>query len=143
MPYPLHHLWSPLTGSWAFLPLGPPDAPLDVQIEPGPSPGILIISWLPVTIDAIGTSNGVRVTGYAIYADGQKVRPGAPYAGSSLCQAQRCQPLVLGICVVDVLMTQRAWALEAGGGIHWDPSHPAMGSPLARRISDIRQQFLC
>lgn len=55
---------------------GPPDAPLDVQIEPGPSPGILIISWLPVTIDAAGTSNGVRVTGYAICADGQKVWPG-------------------------------------------------------------------
>lgn len=32
-----------------------------------------MISWLPVTIDAAGTSNGVRVTGYAIYADGQKV----------------------------------------------------------------------
>lgn len=52
---------------------GLPDAPLDVQAEPGPSPGILMISWLPVTIDAAGTSNGVRVTGYAIYADGQKV----------------------------------------------------------------------
>lgn len=63
---------------WLLCPFppGPPDAPLDVQIEPGPSPGILIISWLPVTIDAAGTSNGVRVTGYAIYADGQKVRPG-------------------------------------------------------------------
>lgn len=34
-----------------------------------------MISWLPVTIDAAGTSNGVRVTGYAIYADGQKVWP--------------------------------------------------------------------
>lgn len=52
---------------------GLPDAPLDVQAEPGPSPGILMITWLPVTIDAAGTSNGVRVTGYAIYADGQKV----------------------------------------------------------------------
>lgn len=56
-------------------PAGLPDAPLDVQVEPGPSPGILMISWLPVTIDAAGTSNGVRVTGYAIYADGQKVWP--------------------------------------------------------------------
>jgi len=65
-------------------PLGPPDAPLDVQVEPGPSPGILIISWLPVTIDAAGTSNGVRVTGYAVYADGQKVQPGGAhlYPGS-------------------------------------------------------------
>uniref|UniRef100_A0A8C0GNW4 Peripheral-type benzodiazepine receptor-associated protein 1 n=1 Tax=Chelonoidis abingdonii TaxID=106734 RepID=A0A8C0GNW4_CHEAB len=52
---------------------GTPDAPLDVQAEPGPSAGILVISWLPVTIDAEGSSNGVRVTGYAVYADGQKV----------------------------------------------------------------------
>lgn len=54
-------------------PPGPPDAPLDVQLEQGPSPGIAQISWLPVTIDATGTSNGVRVTGYTIYADKKKV----------------------------------------------------------------------
>ncbi|OXB71366.1 UNVERIFIED_CONTAM: hypothetical protein H355_011743 [Colinus virginianus] len=60
------HFSTPLAGT--------PDAPLDVQIEVGPSPGILVISWLPVTIDAEGSSNGVRVTGYAVYADGQKVR---------------------------------------------------------------------
>lgn len=53
---------------------GPPDAPLDVQLEHGPSPGIALISWLPVTIDAAGTSNGVRVTGYTIYADKKKAR---------------------------------------------------------------------
>uniref|UniRef100_A0A8D2KT34 Peripheral-type benzodiazepine receptor-associated protein 1 n=1 Tax=Varanus komodoensis TaxID=61221 RepID=A0A8D2KT34_VARKO len=52
---------------------GSPDAPLDVRVEPGPMPGILVISWLPVTIDAEGSSNGLRVTGYAVYADGQKV----------------------------------------------------------------------
>lgn len=52
---------------------GPPDAPLDVQLEQGPSPGIALISWLPVTIDAAGTSNGVRVTGYSIYVDRKKV----------------------------------------------------------------------
>lgn len=57
-----------------FSPAGPPDAPLDVQLEHGPSPGIALISWLPVTIDAAGTSNGVRVTGYTIYADKKKVR---------------------------------------------------------------------
>lgn len=53
---------------------GPPDPPLDVQLEHGPSPGIALISWLPVTIDAAGTSNGVRVTGYTIYADKKKAR---------------------------------------------------------------------
>ncbi|KAM4844213.1 peripheral-type benzodiazepine receptor-associated protein 1 [Thomomys bottae] len=79
------------------LPAGPPDAPLDVQIEPGPSPGILIISWLPVTIDAAGTSNGVRVTGYAIYADGQKVMEVAsPTAGSVLVELSQLQ--LLQVC---------------------------------------------
>lgn len=57
-----------------LIPSGPPDAPLDVQLEHGPSPGIALISWLPVTIDAAGTSNGVRVTGYTIYADKKKAR---------------------------------------------------------------------
>uniref|UniRef100_A0A8C4WI51 Peripheral-type benzodiazepine receptor-associated protein 1 n=1 Tax=Gopherus evgoodei TaxID=1825980 RepID=A0A8C4WI51_9SAUR len=67
---------------------GTPDAPLDVQAEPGPSAGILVISWLPVTIDAEGSSNGVRVTGYAVYADGQKViymQSQAGYWGTEGC----------------------------------------------------------
>ncbi|XP_077708655.1 peripheral-type benzodiazepine receptor-associated protein 1 isoform X5 [Canis aureus] len=82
------------TLQFTTLPAGPPDAPLDVQIEPGPSPGILIISWLPVTIDAAGTSNGVRVTGYAIYADGQKIMEVAsPTAGSVLVELSQLQQL--------------------------------------------------
>uniref|UniRef100_A0A8C5NBW0 RIMS-binding protein 2-like n=1 Tax=Gouania willdenowi TaxID=441366 RepID=A0A8C5NBW0_GOUWI len=64
---------------------GTPDAPLDVQLERGPSPGIALVSWLPVTIDAAGTSNGVRVTGYTIYADKKKVlEVSSPTAGSVL-----------------------------------------------------------
>ncbi|XP_014736989.1 PREDICTED: peripheral-type benzodiazepine receptor-associated protein 1 isoform X3 [Sturnus vulgaris] len=71
---------------------GTPDAPLDVQVEAGPSPGILVISWLPVTIDAEGSSNGVRVTGYAVYADGQKViEVTSPTAGSVLVDLSQLQ----------------------------------------------------
>ncbi|XP_045038385.2 peripheral-type benzodiazepine receptor-associated protein 1 isoform X4 [Desmodus rotundus] len=85
------------TLQFTTLAAGPPDAPLDVQIEPGPSPGILIISWLPVTIDAAGTSNGVRVTGYAIYADGQKIMEVAsPTAGSVLVELSQLQ--LLQVC---------------------------------------------
>ncbi|KAG9485725.1 hypothetical protein GDO78_008684, partial [Eleutherodactylus coqui] len=73
---------------------GPPDAPLDVQVELGPKPGVLLITWLPVTIDAAGTSNGVRVTGYAVYADGQKVlEVTSPTAGSVLVGASHLQLL--------------------------------------------------
>ncbi|XP_058139892.1 peripheral-type benzodiazepine receptor-associated protein 1 isoform X2 [Dasypus novemcinctus] len=85
------------TVQFSTLPAGPPDAPLDVQVEPGPSPGILIISWLPVTIDAAGSSNGVRVTGYAIYADGQKIMEVAsPTAGSVLVELSQLQ--LLRVC---------------------------------------------
>ncbi|XP_030648809.1 peripheral-type benzodiazepine receptor-associated protein 1 [Chanos chanos] len=73
---------------------GPPDAPLDVQLEQGPSPGIAVISWLPVTIDAAGTSNGVPVTGYTIYADKKKVlEVASPTAGSALIGPSQIETL--------------------------------------------------
>ncbi|XP_063587934.1 microtubule-associated protein futsch-like isoform X3 [Penaeus indicus] len=56
------------------LPKGLPDPPVDVQVEPGPQDGSLLVTWLPVTINSTGgTSNGAPVTGYAVYADGKKV----------------------------------------------------------------------
>ncbi|KAG8122841.1 hypothetical protein E2320_018320 [Naja naja] len=72
------------------------DAPLDVRVDPGPTSGILVISWLPVTIDAEGSSNGVRVTGYAVYGDGQKVMEvTSPTAGSVLIEISQLQILQL------------------------------------------------
>ncbi|XP_056097155.1 peripheral-type benzodiazepine receptor-associated protein 1 isoform X5 [Rhinichthys klamathensis goyatoka] len=80
--------------SFTTLTAGPPDAPLDVQLEQGPSPGVAQISWLPVTIDAAGTSNGVRVTGYTIYADKKKVlEVSSPTAGSVLIGPSQIQTL--------------------------------------------------
>ncbi|KAI9559005.1 hypothetical protein GHT06_015794 [Daphnia sinensis] len=56
------------------LPKGVPDPPVDVQVELGPQDGTLLVTWLPVTINSqSGKSNGVPVTGYAVYADGRKV----------------------------------------------------------------------
>uniref|UniRef100_UPI0037E805C0 peripheral-type benzodiazepine receptor-associated protein 1-like n=1 Tax=Semicossyphus pulcher TaxID=241346 RepID=UPI0037E805C0 len=82
------------TINFTTLMAGPPDAPLDVQLEHGPSPGIALISWLPVTIDAAGTSNGVRVTGYTIYADRRKVlEVSSPTAGSALLGPSQIQSL--------------------------------------------------
>ncbi|TKS83618.1 Peripheral-type benzodiazepine receptor-associated protein 1 [Collichthys lucidus] len=91
------------TITFTTLMAGPPDAPLDVQLEHGPSPGIALISWLPVTIDAAGTSNGVRVTGYTIYADKKKARSlafckmvlevSSPTAGSALLGPSQIQSL--------------------------------------------------
>uniref|UniRef100_A0A8C4WHP2 Peripheral-type benzodiazepine receptor-associated protein 1 n=1 Tax=Gopherus evgoodei TaxID=1825980 RepID=A0A8C4WHP2_9SAUR len=73
---------------------GPPDAPLDVQVQPDPSAGILVISWLPVTIDAAGSSNGVRVTGYAVYVNGQRVTEvTSPTAGSAIVELSQLEML--------------------------------------------------
>nr|XP_020754207.1 LOW QUALITY PROTEIN: RIMS-binding protein 3A-like [Odocoileus virginianus texanus] len=66
---------------------GPPHPPLDVLVERHASPGLLVVSWLPVTIDPAGSSNGVPVTGYAVYADGLKVAEVAEAtAGSTLLE---------------------------------------------------------
>ena len=54
-------------------PKGLPEPPLDLQVTKGPQEGTLTVSWLPVTINPSGTSNGAPVLGYNIYADGQKV----------------------------------------------------------------------
>ncbi|XP_076369320.1 RIMS-binding protein 2-like isoform X4 [Tachypleus tridentatus] len=55
------------------LPKGLPDPPVDVQIEAGPQDGTLLVTWLPVTINPNGTSNGAPVTGYAVFAGGKKI----------------------------------------------------------------------
>ncbi|XP_007538458.1 RIMS-binding protein 3A-like [Erinaceus europaeus] len=71
---------------------GPPDPPLDVLVEHHTSPGLLVVSWLPVTIDSAGSSNGVRVTGYAVYADGLKVAEVSDAtAGSTLLEVSQLQ----------------------------------------------------
>ncbi|XP_037679397.1 RIMS-binding protein 3A-like [Choloepus didactylus] len=78
--------WDPTSSTLTFAtPLaGPPDPPLDVLVERHASPGHLVVSWLPVTIDSAGSSNGVQVTGYAVYADGLKVAQVADATAGSL-----------------------------------------------------------
>lgn len=85
---------------------GTPDAPLDVQVETGPSPGILVISWLPVTIDAEGSSNGVRVTGYAVYADGQKVLA-VQGAGAIVGGARSIRPYDMESCIQEGVLKRQ------------------------------------
>ncbi|KAL6046620.1 hypothetical protein STEG23_017526 [Scotinomys teguina] len=85
----LQVLWETMSSTVTFdTPLaGPPDPPLDVLVEHHASPGFLLVSWLPVTIDSAGSSNGVQVTGYAVYVDGFKVTEvGDATAGNTLLE---------------------------------------------------------
>ncbi|CAO2631045.1 RIMS-binding protein 3 [Lemmus lemmus] len=92
--YLLQVLWETMSSTVTFdTPLaGPPDPPLDVLVEHHASPGFLVVSWLPVTIDSAGSSNGVQVTGYAVYVDGFKVTEVAdPTAGNTLLEFSQLQ----------------------------------------------------
>ncbi|KAK7805433.1 hypothetical protein U0070_023844 [Myodes glareolus] len=90
----LQVLWETMSSTVTFdTPLaGPPDPPLDVLVEHHASPGFLVVSWLPVTIDSAGSSNGVQVTGYAVYVDGFKVTEVADAtAGNTLLEFSQLQ----------------------------------------------------
>ncbi|XP_004466522.1 RIMS-binding protein 3A-like [Dasypus novemcinctus] len=95
LPWDLLHMHSETMSStltFATPLAGPPDPPLDVLVERHTSPGLLMVSWLPVTIDSAGSSNGVQVTGYAVYADGLKVAEVASAtAGSILLEFSQLQ----------------------------------------------------
>uniref|UniRef100_A0A0K2TTB7 RIMS-binding protein 2 n=1 Tax=Lepeophtheirus salmonis TaxID=72036 RepID=A0A0K2TTB7_LEPSM len=56
------------------LPEGLPDPPLDVRVDAAEQPGQWCVSWLPVTINSSGTSNGALVIGYTVYCNGNRIK---------------------------------------------------------------------
>ncbi|XP_066459506.1 RIMS-binding protein 2 isoform X2 [Eleutherodactylus coqui] len=54
-------------------PSGPPIAPENVTVHPGPTAVTLLVTWRPPVLSPTGTSNGANVTGFAVYSRGQKV----------------------------------------------------------------------
>ncbi|XP_025051549.1 RIMS-binding protein 2 isoform X12 [Alligator sinensis] len=58
---------------FSTLPAGPPAPPQDVTVQAGPTPATIQVSWKPPTLTSTGTSNGANVTGYGVYAKGQRV----------------------------------------------------------------------
>ncbi|VDD97104.1 unnamed protein product [Enterobius vermicularis] len=54
------------------LQIGLPDAPGNVQVEIGPQPGTLLVSWSPVTSQPLPPSRAA-VHSYLIYADGRNI----------------------------------------------------------------------
>ncbi|KAK1328229.1 hypothetical protein QTO34_011796 [Cnephaeus nilssonii] len=58
---------------FSTLPAGPPAAPQDVTVQAGAAPATAQVSWKPPALSAAGLSNGATVTGYGVYAKGQRV----------------------------------------------------------------------
>lgn len=67
-------IYAELTNELVLHVTGVPDPPLNVQVEAGPREGTLLLTWLPVTINSSGFSNGAVVTGYVVYADGRRIK---------------------------------------------------------------------
>ncbi|XP_074868614.1 RIMS-binding protein 2 isoform X8 [Carettochelys insculpta] len=58
---------------FSTLPAGPPAPPQDITIQSGSTSATIQVSWKPPTLTSTGTSNGANVTGYGVYAKGQRV----------------------------------------------------------------------
>ncbi|XP_043344809.1 RIMS-binding protein 2 isoform X6 [Cervus canadensis] len=58
---------------FSTLPAGPPAPPQDVAVQAGATPATVQVSWRPPALTATGLSNGANVTGYGVYAKGQRV----------------------------------------------------------------------
>ncbi|XP_072578732.1 RIMS-binding protein 2 isoform X15 [Vulpes vulpes] len=58
---------------FSTLPAGPPAPPQDVTVHPGATPATIQVSWKPPALTTAGLSNGANVSGYGVYAKGQRV----------------------------------------------------------------------
>jgi hypothetical protein len=60
----------------------------------------MLVTWLPVTLTANGTSNGTVVTGYSVLVNGQKVKDVASPTG------ERSYPLSAASTRFDLILPQ-------------------------------------
>lgn len=67
------------------VPPGPPAPPQDVTVHAGPTPATVQVSWKPPALTTAGLSNGANVTGYGVYAKGQRVSSGSVACGGGAC----------------------------------------------------------
>ncbi|XP_032954065.1 RIMS-binding protein 2 isoform X4 [Rhinolophus ferrumequinum] len=79
---------------FSTLPAGPPASPQDVTVQPGATPAMVHVSWKPPALTTTGLSNGATVTGYGVYAKGQRVAEViAPTADGTAVEVVRLRSL--------------------------------------------------
>ncbi|KAM6193515.1 RIMS-binding protein 2 isoform 8-T8 [Sarcoramphus papa] len=92
---------------FSTLPAGPPAPPQDVTVRAGSTPATIQVSWKPPTLTATGTSHGANVTGYGVYAKGQRVAEVIfPTAESTLVELMRLRSLEAKEVTVRTLSAQ-------------------------------------
>ncbi|XP_074015506.1 RIMS-binding protein 2 isoform X3 [Numenius arquata] len=92
---------------FSTLPAGPPAPPQDVTVRAGSTPATVQVSWKPPTLTATGTSHGANVTGYGVYAKGQRVAEVIfPTAENTLVELMRLRSLEAKEVTVRTLSAQ-------------------------------------
>ncbi|XP_009930779.2 RIMS-binding protein 2 isoform X7 [Opisthocomus hoazin] len=92
---------------FSTLPAGPPAPPQDITVRTGSSPATIQVSWKPPTLTATGTSHGASVTGYGVYAKGQRVAEVIfPTAENTLVDLMRLRSLEAKEVTVRTLSAQ-------------------------------------
>ncbi|XP_074700345.1 RIMS-binding protein 2 isoform X1 [Strix aluco] len=92
---------------FSTLPAGPPAPPQDVTVRAGSTPATIQVSWKPPTLTATGTSHGANVTGYGVYAKGQRVAEVIfPTAENTLVELMRLRSLEAKEVTVRTLSAQ-------------------------------------
>ncbi|NXY90107.1 RIMB2 protein, partial [Alcedo cyanopectus] len=92
---------------FSTLPAGPPAPPQDVTVRAGSTPATIQVSWKPPTLTATGTSHGATVTGYGVYAKGQRVAEVIfPTAENTLVELIRLRNLEAKEVIVRTLSAQ-------------------------------------
>ncbi|KAM4827398.1 RIMS-binding protein 2 isoform 7-T8 [Thomomys bottae] len=92
---------------FSTLPAGPPAPPQDITIHAGPTPAAIQVSWKPPVLTPAGLSNGANVTGYGVYAKGQRVAEVIfPTADGAAVEVLRLRSLEAGAVTVRTLSAQ-------------------------------------
>ncbi|KAJ7309723.1 hypothetical protein JRQ81_007785, partial [Phrynocephalus forsythii] len=138
---------------FSTLPAGPPAPPQDIRIQAGPTPGTIFVSWKPPTLTATGTSNGANVTGYGVYAKGQRVAEVMfPAAENSVVELVRIRNLEAKEVLVRTLSAQGESVDSLSATIPHDllvpptphPRPAPKSKPLpSAGLSDTKEEPLC
>ncbi|XP_060238270.1 RIMS-binding protein 2 isoform X2 [Meriones unguiculatus] len=92
---------------FSTLPAGPPAPPQDVTVHAGATAASVQVSWKPPPLTPTGLSNGANVTGYGVYAKGQRVAEViAPTADSTAVELVRLRSLEAKAVSVRTLSAQ-------------------------------------
>ncbi|XP_021554300.1 RIMS-binding protein 2 isoform X7 [Neomonachus schauinslandi] len=124
---------------FSTLPAGPPAPPQDVTVHAGATPATVQVSWKPPALTTAGLSNGANVSGYGVYAKGQRVAEvTSPMADSIAVELVRLRSLEAKGVTVRTLSAQGESTDSAPAAIPPDllvPPTPHLRTPTPKPLA--------